>query len=219
MRRRSSALIVAVAAVMVAGCSEGGGTEVGPSPDAPVTTAAAQIGPPSDVSSPAGGAETSGPATSGTATGSSPDASIATTEVTAGDDDLVGLVLTAPEGWASSADGLVVAEGDGDLTGPDPRGPRIVDVTGMDEAAYASFVPEPSDVGGQLSREPEQLVVAGFEALAVTFTDPMPSGRSLATTTLIVELPGGTARVFVLQAPADTAAETEPVLLAAIRSG
>jgi hypothetical protein len=152
-----------------------------------------------------------------TTTGASPattQAAPTTPEPTTAPADGGDLRLVAPPGWVSSVDGLVIAETDAGLVDVEGPAARIIDVTDDDTHGELAGI----EVGtGDLTRPPELVTVAGFEALATTFTDSTPSGVAQSTTLLIVDTGGGAAQVFLLQGPSERYPELEAAMLAAIQ--
>ncbi len=124
------------------------------------------------------------------------------------------LELMGPPGWVSSVDGLVIAETEAGLVDVEGLAARIIDVTHDDTHGVLAGIETGT---GELTRPPELVTVAGFEGLATTFTDPIPSGGMRSTTLLIVDTGRGAARIFVLQGPADRYPELEAAMLAAIQ--
>ena len=123
--------------------------------------------------------------------------------------------LDCPKGWSSQTDGqggLTVAEQKGDLTAEHPAGARLV----LDPGSSAStdltstlseMLPsgtDPAAVAGGLTvvEDAAKTQVGAEQAVAITLRDDS-TNPPLVTRYVLVELQGGWALLFTLEAPAD----------------
>jgi len=78
------------------------------------------------------------------------------------------VALRAPEGWTASADGLTVAAAAEDLGAAQARGPRVTATVNGGPADPAEEFARAAGIGYTLEREPEEIMVDGHRAVAVT---------------------------------------------------
>ncbi len=125
----------------------------------------------------------------------------------------LGLKLTAPQGWTSSADGLQVAESPSDIDATSALGPRITAYLRSPDAsladAFEGGVAEVLDV--------PVTQIAGLTTSGVTIVDEVDGTRFVRAYRLVVD-EGRTAVLLLLEAPEVDWPEAEAILVSAVTS-
>ncbi len=107
--------------------------------------------------------------------------------------------LTAPAGWATSADGRTVAETATDLGTSTPTGARVSIATGdEDPNAQAMLDAARADTAPLSVREPRMLTIDGVDVMGMTYAK---GTRTVGI--LVADLADGTAVRIVIDAPTD----------------
>ena len=131
------------------------------------------------------------------------------------------VALQAPAGWSASADGKAVAEAKADLTAKVPSGPRARIVRTRQKKKRERAVVK--DIKRATKSDPELVdgpTDATFGATGapgtVTTFAVTTKGSRLVQRYVVVEPPGETSTVIVLEAPESQWDAAEPTLMAAI---
>lgn len=118
----------------------------------------------------------------------------------------IGVRLTAPAGWATSDDGLVVARDEVDLDADFPSGPRVrVERGGGSVTQFANLDQGSAETDIGLEADvldgPQRTSVKGRDALSITLREAEDSSPPIVRRYLVATSRSGDTVMFVLEAP------------------
>ena len=125
------------------------------------------------------------------------DRSAEGTEQTGSAPERPSLRIVGPDGWATSADGLVIAELADDLNGVTPTGLRVVDITSRPPDQFLDDGP----ASLALASDPLQVTISGRQAMAIILLETSSAGSTRMVATVLVDTDGVAEQVLLIQGP------------------